>query len=113
MKYDDCKRCPDRHGQLRYKLRNSRVWVSNFGFHHTGFLDPVSTTQHGPVGAPLDEHIRRSIENDLQFNRSRFTSQVDLVKTRCHYVGSASSMSAVAADYSSRSCSRRSPGDRY
>src|SRR5215510_1932804 len=87
-KYDDCKRWPDRRSKLRYRLRRAaargsgnkgdvitKVWVSDFGFHHTVFLDT-----HGRAQRPLDEDLRRYLERKLQHNSARFEHQVALVR---------------------------------
>ena len=74
-KYDDCKRWPDRRSKLRYRLPRAKVWVSDFGFHHTVVLDTYGRAQR-----PLDEDLRRYLERKLQHNSARFEHQVALVR---------------------------------
>ena len=76
-KYDCCKRWPDRYGKLRYRLRHAQVWVSEFGFHHTGFLDAHF---EGQAARPLDDDLRRYLKRELQHNSQRFERQVQLVR---------------------------------
>jgi SAM-dependent methyltransferase len=77
VKYDDCKRSPDAYGRLRYRLRHGPVWVTDFGFHHTGIPPPIAET---PVGDPLDERLRSYLEHGLHSNRQRFVNHVELVQ---------------------------------
>jgi SAM-dependent methyltransferase len=77
VKYDDCKRSPDAHGRLAYRLRHGPVWVTDFGFHHTGTPPSIAQT---PVGNPLDESLRSYLEYGLHSNRQRFVNHVELVK---------------------------------
>ena len=82
MKYDDCKRYPDNHGRLRYRLRHGPVWVTDFGFHHTGTPPSIPTDAQTPVGDPLDERLRAYLEQGLHSNRRRFANHVELVKAK-------------------------------
>lgn len=78
--YDACKLEPQRHGTLRYRLRNSEVWVGRNGFHHTAHLDP---SPEAPADAPaeLDPELAPYIERNLEFSRSRFETHVRLVES--------------------------------
>jgi 2-polyprenyl-3-methyl-5-hydroxy-6-metoxy-1,4-benzoquinol methylase len=76
-KYDCCKRWPDQHGKLRYRLRRAQVWVSEFGFHHTGFLDAHF---EGQAARPLDDDLRQYLKRELQHNSQRFERHVELVR---------------------------------
>jgi hypothetical protein len=100
-KYDDCKRFPAAHGRLRYRLRNSQVWVTDFGFHHSGYLDPIPVDSTAPFATLLDEDLRQYLERNLHFNRHRFENQVKLVKPSDRWQGCTCSMSAVAGGFSS------------
>jgi SAM-dependent methyltransferase len=82
VKYDDCKRDPDIHGRLRYRLRHGPVWVTDFGFHHTGTPPAIPTHPQTTVGDPLDERLRAYMAQGLQSNRQRFANHVELVKAK-------------------------------
>jgi SAM-dependent methyltransferase len=82
MKYDDCKRFPDARGRLRYRLRNGPVWVTDFGFHHTGTPPSSPNDAQPPFGDPLDERQRSHLEQGLHSNRQRFANHVELVKAK-------------------------------
>ena len=82
MKYDDCKRSPDARGRLRYRLRHGPVWVTDFGFHHTGTPPLIPTDAEMPLDDPLDERLRSYLEHGLHSNRQRFAYHVELVKAK-------------------------------
>lgn len=77
---DVLKRNPTRGAQLRYRLRNADVYVSEGGYHFIDYLDPVNDIAPEIDAAQLSKNEAAYIETQLQANAGRFIQQVQILK---------------------------------
>ncbi len=67
-------------GAPAYRLSNANVFVSPRGFHYIDYLDPVEDVSPEIAAEALTDAEIAYIETQLQSNRERFASQVEIVK---------------------------------
>lgn len=77
---DALKENPAAHARLRYRLKNTNVYVSKAGYHFIDYLDPVGEIAPEIDGARLTDEEAAYIETQLQANSQKFSHQVEVLR---------------------------------
>src|SRR5574341_1487405 len=77
---DELKAHPAEVAQLKYRLRNANVYVSEGGYHFTDYLDPVEELPSEIDASQLTDEESSYIETQLQANLQRFNNQINVLK---------------------------------